>query len=145
VAPGAKLGDGLGDLVYRLTKMNHSPLDWKPPNGYPDVAAAWVSSGSMVELWRTHRDLAGGYLGPAGLRYSPITGLWGGAVPATAGAAIDTLAVRLVGQKLPAQQRGALLTFLGASATTRVSSPDLDGRLPQVVALLLDSIYHALR
>jgi hypothetical protein len=51
----------------------------------------------------------------------------------------------VVGQKLPAQQRGALLTFLGASSTTRVSSPDLDGRLAQVVALLLDSIYHALR
>ncbi len=142
---GADLNKGLGDVVYRMSRMNNSPLDWKPPNGYPDVAAAWVSSGSMVTMWGVHRDIAGAGLGKDGITYTPITSLWGGGTPATAGAAVDALSMRLVGQRLPAAQRGALLTFLGATDATPVTSADLGGQLDDLAALLFDSIYHALR
>ena len=116
-------------------------MNWAQPNGFPDVAVAWSSAQGMLGLWNSHRAWAQGQT--KGLTYPKLTDL--AAAPATTGAYLDALAVRLVGQPMRAQDRAALLTFLGVADNAPVKSPDLGGKLQYVVPLILDSVYHALR
>jgi hypothetical protein len=45
--PDATGTSGIRALYQILDKDGHGPMRWAPPNGYPDVAAAWASpSGS---------------------------------------------------------------------------------------------------
>jgi hypothetical protein len=116
-----------------------APLNWGPPNGYPDVAGAWTSAHGMLEAWNSHRAIVQGW--HKGLTYPKPEQLLA-ARPATAGAYLDALAERLLFQPVTAEQRQALLTFLKAGEGTRLR----DASSAQHVApLLLDSIYHALR
>ncbi|PQZ53489.1 MULTISPECIES: DUF1800 domain-containing protein [unclassified Microbacterium] len=55
VAPSA-----IGGLGWVLGAMGHQPLRWDRPDGYPDVAAAWNSSGQMIARWNMHRALVSG-------------------------------------------------------------------------------------
>lgn len=142
VKPGADPKKGLNSLYGVTRAMGHSPLDWQPPNGYPDVANAWVSAGTMLRLWGAHRALAQGTY--QGFGYGPLAKLYD-VRARTAGAVVDSLAMRLLGQRLRASDREAMLAFLGAEADTPVSSVDVAGKLPHLVPLFFDSVYHALR
>ena len=65
--------------------------------------------------------------------------------PATSGAAIDALALRLVGQPLTAPHKLALQTYLGEPATKAYANSRAKSYLAGLVVLILDSPYHALR
>jgi uncharacterized protein (DUF1800 family) len=143
--PGADVYSGLLDMSWGLTEVNDSPLTWRAPNGLPDHADEWVSSGSMTKIWLVHRGVIDGWYCSKALMLPKVEQLWGGHTPATYGAAVDALSVRLVGQKLPTAQRQALLTFLGAADGTRVTRADLNWQLNSLAPLLFDSIFHALR
>lgn len=51
----------LGYLYWTLNEANHTPHGWGPPNGYPDVAAAWLGAGAMISRWNLHRVLVYGW------------------------------------------------------------------------------------
>ncbi len=60
---GARVGSGrLGDLLRpvgeSLVALDHTPHGWPAPNGYPDVAPAWVSSAAAIGRWRLATTLA---------------------------------------------------------------------------------------
>jgi hypothetical protein len=123
--------------------VGHVPLGALPPTGYPDVSTAWRSSGTLVNLWRLHLNLAvGGWKEafPPGARPE----LYGG-TPATSGEAIAGLGRRLTGADLPAAHLAALQQFLGEPASTPMGGSALRGLLPHVVALVLNGPQHALR
>ena len=61
------------------------------------------------------------------------------------GAYVDTLAERVLFQKLAGPQRKALLAFLGAKDGTATRNSSLGGKVEHLAPLLFDSIYHALR
>jgi hypothetical protein len=123
-------------------RFGMAPLAWVPPNGYPDVAAAWRSAHATLAIWNAHRALIQGW--ERGLTYPAAAGLIGKR-PATIGPYVDGLAGRLVHQKLARVHRKALMTFLGAKETSAVKNSSLGGKVEHLAPLVLDSIYHALR
>ena len=64
--------------------------------------------------------------------------------PATAGAYVDALALRLVGQKLSARERSLVLGVAGVSAGDRVDAT-FDGAVTAVARAILASPQHHLR
>ncbi|HXV94542.1 MAG TPA: DUF1800 domain-containing protein [Pseudonocardia sp.] len=142
VTPGSDPVKGIGTLYWMLRDSGHQPLAWGPPNGYPDVAAAWSSAGGMLRTWNTHRGLVGGwwkelgYTAPQDLVTEP---------PATVGEYLDRLCERLTLQRFAPEHRAALAEFVGATEDAAVDGSDLVRLLPQVAPLVLDSPYFALR
>jgi uncharacterized protein (DUF1800 family) len=142
VAPGPDVRAAVEGAYWQTQNLGQAPLAWVPPNGYPDVAAAWNSAHAMLAVWNSHRAMVQGR--HKGLAYPKVEGLVG-TRPATVGKYLDALADRLVFQPVAARERAALLKFLAAKETTRVRSASLGGRLEHLAPLLFDSIYHGLR
>jgi hypothetical protein len=143
------LGVGVSDwdkalqsLHWLTADMGNCPLDWPAPNGYPDVAAAWRSSGNLLQIWRSHIGLVGGWWG--GLRAVDVGALYG-VRPATSGEAIQRLGRRLTGMELSDAHRAVLLRFLGESASTPMANSTLRWLDQPLAALILDGPHHALR
>jgi hypothetical protein len=139
----ASIGAALKYLQTMCQQVGNQPLAWGPPDGYPDVAAAWRSASSLLMLWLHHLGLAADSWTNAFAR-SNKTALYGG-TPANSGDAIARLGVRLTGAPLPAAHAAALQTFLAESATTPMAKSTLHVLLPSLIALILDGPSHALR
>jgi len=144
LTPGTDLPNTLSTLHWMTQKTGNIPLDWAPPNGYPDVAASWRSSGTLLDLWQYHRGLVQNWW-PTAFSKLDVPALYGTATPATSGAAIDALAVRLIGTTLPTAHSQALQTFLGEPASTPLAKSQLRWNLGHLVPLILDAPHHALR
>jgi len=138
--------DGMRSLYWALDGMGHAPMAWHMPNGYPDVAISWQSAGTTLERWNTHLSFAGHWW-PAGDLVRPeLRSLLPKALPATYGAMVDALAQRLVFRKLAVAKKKAVLEFLDKQASSSITENDVSGdRLASVVALILDTPYHAVR
>jgi hypothetical protein len=134
-------------LYWIASQLGQAPLAWHPPDGYPDVAAAWGSAGGLLDRWNMHQGLAGGWW-PAKDRIVVPN------LPAllprrltTYGALVDDLATRLTGEPLAPKDAAAVLTFLGrsASAPVRAKDPAVTWDLVRTVGLLLDTANHQVR
>ncbi|HEY3603340.1 MAG TPA: DUF1800 domain-containing protein [Sporichthyaceae bacterium] len=139
----ASLTAALKYLQTMTQQVGNQPLAWGPPNGYPDVAAAWRSASSLLMLWLHHLGLAADSWTNAFAK-SNKTALYGG-TPANSGDAIARLGVRLTGAPLPTAHAQALQTFLAESAATPMAKSTLHVLLPALIALILDGPSHALR
>ena len=50
------------DALYNvLADAGNAPLRWAPPNGFPDVAAAWTSPSAFLLRCNMHLNLAAGW------------------------------------------------------------------------------------
>lgn len=130
----------ISSLVWELGQVGHAPFGWHPPDGYPDVAAAWTGTGNVLGRWNLHVGLAQGWW-KEGVLY-PGTSLYArllpGAKPASRAELVTATADRLMpGSPLPPAHRDALVTFLGGAGP--VKPGDTGGLYPILVALLLDS------
>lgn len=47
-------------LKKMLEGLNQVPYGWHPPNGYPDVAGAWLNTGGVLARWNTAMQLSHG-------------------------------------------------------------------------------------
>ncbi|MGI8667565.1 MAG: DUF1800 domain-containing protein [Jatrophihabitans sp.] len=144
------LGVGPGDasqslpiLHWMAVTIGQCPLDWTAPNGYPDGATAWRSSGTLVNLWAYHRGLAGSWWDAFGK--IDLASFYGSPKPTTSGQAIIALSGRLTGSRLPATHLAALQTFLKEPASTPLDKSNLRWYLGDLVSLILDSPQHSLR
>jgi uncharacterized protein (DUF1800 family) len=142
VTPGANPKSALDELFGMTEDLGQAPLAWIPPNGYPDVAAAWNSAHAMLGAWNAHRALVQGMV--RGLGYPRPEALVANR-PATTGGYVDALAARLVFQPMSARERQAVLGFLGAGDGSRPADATLGGKVQHVAPLFLDSVYHSLR
>jgi len=140
--PGA-LDQTLSGLHWMSYSIGQVPLDWAPPNGYPDLATAWRSSAALLNLWEYHRGFAQSWWD--GFDKLDLTTLYPSPAPATSGAAIAALCVRLTGTLLPTASLQALQTFLGEPASTPLADSRLRWYLAHLVPLILDSPQFALR
>lgn len=138
----SNLADALDTLHWVTAQMGNTPLEWPTPDGYPDVASAWRSAGTLLHIWDMHLGIAGGWWN--GLRPANISALYGG-VPANSGDAILRLGRTLVGTTLSSTHRAVLQTFLGEAATTPMSSSILQWWDSALAAVILDGPHHALR
>lgn len=146
--PEASGTKSLMALYWTIDAAGNAPMAWGPPNGYPDVAAAWASPSTQVTRWNAHLNITGGWW-PATLQRpeSLLKELVGSTLPATYGALVDVLATRLVGRTLAPQHTAALAAFYGETPASPLKATDgVTGWLfPYLVALVLDSPYFALR
>ncbi|MFI6077729.1 DUF1800 domain-containing protein [Actinoplanes sp. NPDC051343] len=134
----------LDALYNELVDAGNAPYRWSPPNGYPDVAAAWASPSAFLMKCNLHLNLAAGWYPsqltrPANLLKSLVP-----VPPATFGALVDALAVRLTGTRLPAAQTAAALSVAGKLPTSPVDK-SLDGAAPYLIAMVLNSPTFQLR
>lgn len=147
VATVRVLGLGVSDwskalnlLGWTTNSVMNAPLDWSAPNGYPDVAAAWRSAGTLLNLWEYHLYLANGWDG----FYKPdLASLY--ADVTTSGQAVDVLTQRLTGMKWSAGHLATLQSFLNEPASTLLTKSQLRWNTVPLVALILDSPHFALR
>jgi uncharacterized protein (DUF1800 family) len=138
-APGMK--DTIGALYWTLSNQGHSPYGWGPPNGYPDVASAWLGAGAMLQRWNLHRTLVYGWWRKLGwtkpsklVRIKPgmTTMQW-----------TKALAHRLLG--VTPSKKHLLAVIHGAGLSAVAPAPTDDWRCGKVATLLLDSPYFQLR
>ena len=134
-------------LYWTASSLGQAPLAWPPPNGYPDVAAAWASAGGLLDRWNMHQGLSGGWWPAKDRIVVPDLPALVPRKRTTYGALVDDLATRLTGEPLPADDTAAVLTFLGRSPTARVGAKDpaVTWDLVRTVALLLDTANHQVR
>jgi uncharacterized protein (DUF1800 family) len=137
----------LESLYWMARDAGQAPLFWGPPNGYPDVAAAWASPSGLLVRWNFHLSIAAGWwpdtlVRPANL----LTGMVG-ALPATYKALIDATAVRLTGIAPTAQQTAALAEFYGKTPASPLKSndPAAGWMYPYLMGMILNSPSFALR
>jgi uncharacterized protein (DUF1800 family) len=133
------------DALYNaLVDAGNAPYRWSPPNGFPDVAAAWASPSAFLLKCNIHLNLAAGWYPsqltrPANLLKSLVP-----VQPATFGALLDALAVRLTGTRLPAAHTAAALSVAGKLPTSPVDK-SLDGAAAYLIAMVLNSPTFQLR
>ena len=147
-AGAATWTSGIGALYWIVNSMGMAPMAWSPPNGYPDVAAAWQSASGTLGRWNAHLLLAAAWWpDPKTLSY-PVPRSWLPAtLPATYGGLVDVLSQRLVHRRLTEPQRAAVLGFVGKTAAAPLGAGDeaVGWRLPYVAALVLDAPGHVTR
>ncbi|WP_203781046.1 DUF1800 domain-containing protein [Paractinoplanes rishiriensis] len=136
------------DALYNgLVNAGNAPFRWNPPNGFPDVAAAWASPSAFLLRCNSHLNLATGWYPSQLTRPADLLKSLVPVLPGSYGALVDALAVRLTGAKLPAGHTAAVLSVAGKLPTSSLSSSDksLAGSVPYLIALVLDSPTFQLR
>jgi len=121
--PGAEGLGGMDDLYWMSRDLGHAPLDWAPPNGYPDVAGAWSSAGAAMRRWNKTTEVVNGWW-PSKLVRPAERGLLPAALPATYGELVDGLVSRLLGRGPTGTERAALLEMCGRSEGAALRSGD---------------------
>ncbi|MEU6074786.1 DUF1800 domain-containing protein [Micromonospora sp. NPDC047074] len=132
---------GLRQIHDKMRELGQYPMGQPTPDGYPDVYPAWTSAGTMVNGWNEAGELLAGRR--TIFTYTPAEKLVA-RPPATAGAYVDALARRLLGQKLSARERSLILGVAGVSAGDRVDAT-FDGAVTAVARAILASPQHHLR
>ncbi|QIM20990.1 DUF1800 domain-containing protein [Phycicoccus sp. HDW14] len=149
VAPGPDTRAWLSGLVWYSRVAGQAPLGWPAPNGYPDVAAAWAGANATLTAWNW--TMSQGWTAVESpqteVTYPALRSLLPATLPATHGAMVDALALRLLQGPIPAAKRDAVCAFLDKTAASPLRSTDaaVGWRLPYVVALLLDTPEFATR
>ncbi|MEZ5380224.1 MAG: DUF1800 domain-containing protein [Microthrixaceae bacterium] len=122
-AVGQALG-GLGQL----------PFQWAAPNGYPDVAGAWLNGGALLARWNAIGDALSNASPVLGADVAPL----GAGLKGRGDAEIyDALAMRVLGEPITPIGRAVLRQATGWPEESVPSAAAFDdGLLPAVLALL---------
>jgi uncharacterized protein (DUF1800 family) len=146
LAPETTGVKALDALYNALVKAGNAPLRWAPPNGYPDVAAAWASPSAFLLRCNLHLNLAAGWYPTQLVRPADMLKALVPVLPGTWGGLVDALAKRLLGTTLPAAHTAAVLSVAGKVPTGPLTAAtSVTGSLPYLVALVLDSPSFQLR
>lgn len=127
-------------LTETLNALGQPPFGWGPPDGYPDVASAWLAAGLMLERWNTaiamtHAAYSEQYSGiDTAIRQRVGT-------PNTVGELIDRVAEQVFGTPLPADLRAPFLTFMEAPADTPITPLLMADKFGMLYGLMLASPY----
>jgi uncharacterized protein (DUF1800 family) len=133
------------DALYNaLVNAGNAPYRWSPPNGFPDVAAAWASPSAFLMKCDLHLNLAAGWYPSHLTRPASLVKALVPVLPGTFGALVDALAVRLTGTRLPPAHAAAALSVAGKLPTSPVDK-SLDGAAPYLIAMVLNSPTFQLR
>lgn len=120
----AEISDGK-QVVASLGSMGQPLFLWPAPNGFPDVAQAWINSGVLLARWNFALALAGNAIKGVQLDLK--------SVPANNNDPAAAWSKRLLSSSLPGSVLDTLKPFTG------------DKTLPDWVALLLSSPMYQLR
>lgn len=135
--------DEVRRMFWTTDNLGDAPLRWGPPNGYPDVAEAWLGAGQIAGRWDHHRELVNGDR----LTFSPSEQFLVNITPPagqTAGGWADQVSQIVLGAPADDRDRTAVLTFLGVSAETTVEPRHVNQKA-SIAALFFDSPRYLLR
>jgi uncharacterized protein (DUF1800 family) len=120
-------------LIKAMRDLGQPLFGWSPPNGYPQLGAAWITTGGMLARWNTAIRLADN-------QFSGITADLSHLAPhdGTATTLIDALSRTFLPAELPPIARTALIDYLGGPTATLEQSA-IQTQLPSLVGLLLAS------
>ncbi len=127
-------------IIWASEGAGQIPFHWHPPNGYPDVAPAWISTGMLLERWNM------GF----GLSFAAEDWYEGGDLdlnallpPATSAAdLVDLASKRIINGTLPAEDRAQLISFVtGGSGDRALEDWERGDKLPTLLGLLYASPY----
>ncbi len=132
---------GIETIYYLIEPLGHIPYGWQPPNGYPDVAAAWINTNSLLHRWNAALLMAlggEGYLPGVALNLDRV-------VPpaATVGELVDVTTAQILGFPIASADRDQLIAYM-----SRAGNPDEPltenaryEKLPGLVGLVMASPY----
>ncbi|RKN50962.1 DUF1800 domain-containing protein [Micromonospora endolithica] len=132
---------GLRQIHDKMRELGQFPMGQPTPDGYPDVYVAWTSAGTMVNGWNEAGEIIAGYR--THFTHTKAEKLVA-KPPATAGAYVDALSLRLVGQKLSAKEKALILGVAGVASGARVDAT-FNGAVAAVARAILASPQHHLR
>lgn len=125
-------------LEEMLQQLGQPPYGWHPPNGYPDVAGAWLSTGGLMARWQIAQTLThdaystGDYSLTTTLR-QPI------GTPQTGAALVDAVATQVFGAPLTGAARQHFLNYIGETGDIGVGV--IGRKVATLYALMLSSPY----
>ncbi|GJM40920.1 MAG: hypothetical protein DHS20C20_12020 [Ardenticatenaceae bacterium] len=101
----------LEEMMYQL---GQPPYGWPPPNGYPDVAAAWQNSGGLLARWNIAMSLThGAYEDIYDDGYSLTTNLHERiGQPETVSQLVDAVAEQLLGAPLAGEAKVDFVNYV---------------------------------
>lgn len=104
--------DFVNAMHDQYSELGQAPYDWPAPNGFPEVGAAWASAGRVLTAFDTHGNVATANWPPQGATWLKDSTLLP-PLPATLQTVIDTIALRVVGQRAGASVSAAIAGLLG--------------------------------
>ncbi|MBL8131749.1 MAG: DUF1800 domain-containing protein [Anaerolineae bacterium] len=113
-----------------LEDLAQVPYQWSPPNGYPDVAGAWLGSSSLLARWNTAMTLTHGAYSEQDTGMTTQLRQRLGS-PESIGQMVDAVAAQVFGVPLPQAERAQFVAYASdggdeqAAATPRVISDKL--------------------
>jgi hypothetical protein len=124
-------------LLVWLGQLGQVPFEWPLPNGYPDVAPAFASTGSLLARWDLAQALANNQVADF-LAYD-VPSLIGTPVPTTVKGLVDRLVQRLLCHSVRSTTAAALVESTGLSAKAPIDPAKAQALAPSLAALILSS------
>ncbi len=126
-----------------LQQLGQPPYGWHPPNGYPDVAGAWMGTGGLLARWNVamqlthgaHEDVYDSSYGLSTALHERIGN------PETAVQLVDAVATQVFGVPLTGAVQAAFVAYVtdGGSGETAVTPHLLSRKLASLFGLMLAS------
>lgn len=131
-------------LLWQSGSFGQQPLFWGPPNGYPDVAAAWANPNTTLGRLNGHTSLSADWWPKLGIP-AAVTELEQNP-PATYGDVVDRAAQRIVYRPVRDEHKTAILSTINRKPEDAVRVQSLHDDLREfIVPMLLHSPYHTAR
>jgi uncharacterized protein (DUF1800 family) len=124
-----------------LEGLGQTPFGWAAPNGYPDVAGAWLNSGGLLGRWNASADVIAGGFGA--ITYSK-TALRASLTGKTAADIYSLVSNQLILESVTDLGRAFLNTQLGWTDSTVPTAAQIDAALPTIMIAVLiaaDAMY----
>ncbi|NWF67463.1 MAG: DUF1800 domain-containing protein [Chloroflexi bacterium] len=129
-------------MEHVLLELAQLPYGWHPPDGYPDVAAAWMNSSALLARWNAAMVLTHDALSNPDVQQYVTSHLMERiGQPATVGELVDAAAWQVFAAALPAALRSSFVAFVsdGEGANLAVTPHLLARKLGTLFGLLLAS------
>ena len=124
-------------VVRMLEELGQAPFGWRQPDGYPDVAAAWATTASMLARWNTAQALVSGRV--KGIKPLDVDALVGTPVPTTVSGLAERISRRVLGHPARRELRYALVRSTGKAPSTVLNHDAVRSLTPGLAALVLSS------
>lgn len=123
-----------------IEELGQVPYGWATPDGYPDVAAAWMNTNGLLSRWNKSTTLTERALWKQDSRLkTQILKRIG--KPTTVGQLVDAVALQVFGTLLPDDARAEFVDFAsdGGGAGTPVTTDLMTAKLGSLFGLMLSS------
>ncbi len=123
-----------------LKSLAHVPYAWEPPDGYPDKAAAWITSSGLLARWNVASALTHtAYSNPDALMSTELYERVGS--PETVGVLVDGVAQQVFARRLEEAERALFIAFASddGGADTPVTAHLVARKLGSLYGLMLAS------